>query len=573
MNLIKTGLGLTKTIRNVARLREIVAVFAKHGFDEFVSLGVSSKMPGFVLPKAQVRIKEELENKLDNDWQGAIGYRLRLVFQDLGPAFIKFGQLLSSREDIFDQSFINEMKILRDNVKPIPFSDIKEKVEQDLGKKLEDVFREIDETPLGTASIGVVYKAILVDGSDVVLKVKRPNIDKMIETDFRILTFLAEKIEKVSEEIKFLGVSRIIHDFGLSLQNELNFNTEALNCERLKKNLKNHDKLGTFYLPEIYREYTTEDILVMERLKGVPFSNQKAIAPNLAELKPKLEDGVKLFLQTFLKDGYFHADLHGGNFFYLDNGQIGIIDFGLMGSLGKKGRKSFIAIIYSLITFNYENLVFEFLDVAEYETIPDVDSLIIDVRDALSPYIGLTVSQIDFSILLQTIMKTLKNHQIYLPRDWYIVFRALMTLDGAGKSIGFDVDIYGLMEEDIQDIIKTTLNKEDLLEEAIWSARDFLSITRLLPRHIKWFTRTWAKNGYAFDLNLKGHEKPLGEVTSAIIFLGFSLLASIFITSGVLVLGGEPINHWQRIPTLSWVFWTFAAMSFARGFITVRKIK
>jgi ubiquinone biosynthesis protein len=573
MDLIKTGLGLTKTIRNVARLREIATVFAKHGFDEFISLGVSSKMPGFVLPKSQLRIKEELESKLENDWQGAIGYRLRLVFQDLGPAFIKFGQLLSSREDIFEQSFINEMKILRDNVKPIPFSEIREKVESDLGKKIEDVFREVDEQPIGTASIGVVFRAILIDGRDVVLKVKRPNIEKMIQTDFRILTFLIEQIEKVSEEVKFLGVSRIIHDFGLSLQNELNFNTEALNCERLKKNLKNHDENNIFYLPEIYKEYTTEDILVMERLKGVPFSNEKAIAPNLEVLKPKLEEGVKLFLKTFLKDGYFHADLHGGNFFYLDNGQIGIIDFGLMGSLGKKGRKSFIAIIYSLITFNYENLVFEFLDVAEYENIPDVDTLIIDVRDALSPYIGLTVSQIDFSILLQTIMKTLKNHQIYLPRDWYIVFRALMTLDGAGKSIGFDVDIYGLMEEDIQDIIKTTLNKEELIEEAIWSARDLLSVTRLIPRHIKWFTRTWAKNGYSFDLNIKGHEKPLKDVTSSIIFLSFSLLTSIFITSGVLVLGGEPIDHWQKIPTLSWIFWSLASLAFFRGFSVIRKLK
>ncbi|MBT7608560.1 MAG: hypothetical protein HN576_02310 [Bacteriovoracaceae bacterium] len=572
MNLIKTGLGITKTIRNAARLREIVGVFAKHGFDEFVSLGLSSNMPGFVLPKSQVRIKEELESKLENDLQGSIGYRLRLVFQDLGPAFIKFGQMLSSREDLFDQSFINEMKILRDKVKPIFFSEIREKVEKDLGKKIEDVFREIDETPLGTASIGVVYKAILVDGSDVVLKVKRPNIDKMIETDFRILTFLAEKIESVSEEIKFLGVSRIIHDFGLSLQNELNFNSEALNCERLKKNLTRHDKENIFYLPEIYREYTTEDVLVMERLKGVPFSNQKAIELHIESLKPKLEKGVKLFLKTFLKDGYFHADLHGGNFFYLDDGNIGIIDFGLMGSLGKKGRKSFIAIIYSMITFNYENLVFEFLDVAEYESIPDVDSLIIDVRDALSPYIGLTVSQIDFSILLQTIMKTLKNHQIFLPRDWYIVFRALMTLDGAGKSIGFDVDIYGLMEEDIQDIIKNTVNKDDLIEEAIWSARDFLSITRLLPRHIKWFTRTWAKNGYAFDLQLKGHEQPMQNITSALIFLSFSMLASIFIGSGVLVLGGEPIHRWQSIPTLTWIFWAMAALSFVRGFSAVRKI-
>ncbi len=573
MGLIKTGIGLSKTIKNMSRLREIVAVFAKHGFDEFVSFRVGSKATKFMRLKLQPRIKEELEGKLENDWAGIIGHRLRLVFQDLGPAFIKFGQLLSSREDIFDQSFINEMKILRDNVKPILFSEIKGRVEKDLRKKIEDVFREVDESPLGTASIGVVYRAILIDGSDVVLKVKRPNIDKMIETDFRILTFLAGKVERVSEEIKFLGISRIIHDFGLSLQNELNFNIEALNCERLKKNLKKHDRDDTLYLPKMYFQHTTENTLVMERLKGIPFTNHKVIESHLGELCPKLEKSVQLFLKTFLQDGFFHADLHGGNFFYLENGNIGIIDFGLMGSMSKKGRQSFIAIIYSLISFNYENLVFEFLDVAEYDKIPDIDNLTNDVREALSPYIGLTVQQIDFTILLQAIMRTLKNHQIYLPRDWYIVFRALMTLDGAGKSIGFDIDIYGLMEKDIQEIIKTTINKDELIEEAIWSAKDILSITRIIPRHIKWFTKTWSKNGYALEFKLTGCEKPLGDVTSSILFLAFSVLASVFITSGVLVLGDDPISHWSKIPTLSWLFWALAALSFLRGFSSVRKIK
>ncbi|MCO4793612.1 MAG: AarF/ABC1/UbiB kinase family protein, partial [Bacteriovoracaceae bacterium] len=481
MDLIKTGIGITKTIRNVGRLREIATIFGRHGFDEFIGLGIGSKIPGFVLPKGKTKIQEELEKRSDKDWQGVIGYRLRLVFQELGPAFIKFGQLLSSREDIFDESFINEMKILRDKVKPIPLEVVKPLIETNLGKPIGEVFKEIDPEPLGTASIGVVYKAILLDGTDVVIKVKRPGIDRMIETDFQILLFLSGQIEKVSEEIKFLGLSRIIHDFGISLQNELNFNVEALNCNRLRSNLKKHDLDETFYLPFSYPELTTENILVMERLKGTPFSDQKGIEPHLEDLKPKLDKGVQVFMRTFLQDGFFHADLHGGNFFYLDNGQIGIIDFGLMGTLGKKGRSNFIAIIYALLTFNYENLVYEFLDVAEYDKIPDVESLIADVRDALSPFIGLTVSQMDFTKLLQVILDTLKKHQIFLPRDWFVVFRALMTLDGVGKSIGFDLDLYGMMENDIQDLIKSTVSKEDLIEEAVWVGRDVLSSARIFP--------------------------------------------------------------------------------------------
>jgi ubiquinone biosynthesis protein len=571
MDLIKTGIGLTKTIRNVGRLKEIATIFGRHGFDEFIALGLGSKLPGFVLPKAKTRIKEELEKRSVNDWGGVIGYRLRLAFQELGPAFIKFGQLLSSREDIFDQSFINEMKILRDKVKPVPYETVKPIIEKELGKPIDELFQSIDPEPLGTASIGCVYKAILKDGTDVVVKVKRPGIDRMIETDFSILLFLSGQIEKVSEEIRYLGLSRIIHDFGMTLQNELNFNVEALNCNRLRDNLKKHDPEGTFYLPKSYPELTTEDVLVMERLKGIPFSDAKGIEPHVDVLKPQLDKGVNVFMRTFLQDGFFHADLHGGNFFYLENKQIGIIDFGLMGTLGKKGRKNFIAIIYALLTFNYENLVYEFLDVAEYEKIPDVDSLVGDVRDALSPFIGLTVSQIDFTKLLQVILDTLKKHQIYLPRDWFVVFRALMTLDGVGKSLGYDLDLYGMMENDIEDLIKSSVSKEDLIEEAVWVGRDVLSSARVFPRHLKWFTREWAKNGYAFDMNLKGYEDQFSNLTNALIFLAFSIITSVFITSGVLVLGNQPIYHWTHVPTLSWIFWTMGFMILVNGWRIIKK--
>lgn len=348
MDLIKTGIGITKTIRNVGRLKEIATILARHGFDEFIALGIGSKIPGFVLPKARTKIKEELAKRAEKDWQGVIGYRLRLAFEELGPAFIKFGQLLSSREDIFDESFIYEMKILRDKVKPIPFDQVKSVVESSLGKPIDKVFQSIDPHPLGTASIGVVYKAILLDGTDVVVKVKRPNIDRMIETDFSILMFLTGQIERVSEEIRFLGISRIIHDFGISLQNELNFNVEALNSQRLKANLVKHDDEGTFYIPESYPELTTEDVLIMERLIGTPFSDSEKIEEHLEVLKPKLDKGVQIFIRTFLQDGYFHADLHGGNFFYLENGRIGIIDFGLMGTLGKKRAKKTLLPLFIL---------------------------------------------------------------------------------------------------------------------------------------------------------------------------------------------------------------------------------
>ncbi len=571
MDLIKASRGISKTIRNAGRLQEIVRVFARHGFDEFIGGNITNLIPNFVLPKSHKKLSEELESKSEKDWNQVVGFRLRKCFEELGPAFIKLGQLLSSREDMFHPSFIEEMKLLRDKVKPVSLTDSVVVIERSLGKKIEKVFAEIDPIAIGTASIGVVYKAKLLDGTSVVIKVRRPGIEKEIETDFSILLFLAQQVEKVSVELKYLGLTRLITDFAMSLQRELNFNVEAVNGERLKKNLEEHDSRKLFYIPKVYKEFSSEEVLVIERLVGTPFSQVEKIKPIHAELVPKMEYGVQLFFKTFLQDGFFHADLHGGNFFYLEDGRIGLIDFGLMGALSKNGRHHFIAIIYALLSYNYENLVYEFLDVAEYEGIPDVEALTRDVREKLSPYMGLTIKQVNFAELLSVVINTLKRHQIYLPREWYIVFRALITLDGVGRSLEMDLNIFGMLEDNINEIIESTLNKDEIIEEAAWGLRDISQSLRIFPRHFRWFMRDFARKGYAIHVKNSGHERELKMIAGSLSFLAFSLMASILIGSGVLLLWGKEVLSFRDIPTLTWILWSMGLLVFSSGVSAVRK--
>ncbi len=571
MGFIKTGLEISKTIRNASRLQEIVLVFAKHGFAEFISSGVISSIPSFVLPKSKTSIKSELERKGRLDRGQILGSRLRLCFEELGPAFIKFGQLLASREDLFDSSFVDEMKLLRDRVRPVPFSKVRASVEKSLGKKIQDVFLDVEENPIGTASIGVVYKGKLKNGDEIVLKVQRPGIEKAIKTDFYLLKFIAGQAEKNSEEAKFLGICRIVNDFTFALVNELNFNIEALNAKRFSKVLKKHDSENYFYIPKIYSDLSRENLLIMEYLEGIPFSNIQALGPYKDNLEIKLGQGLKTFIRTFLLEGHFHADLHGGNFFLLTNEKIGIIDFGLMGSLSRRGRKSFIAIVYALLTFNYENLVFEFLDIAEYERIPDIDSLTVDVREALSPFIGLTAQQSNFSVIIKSIVKTLKKHQIFLPREWFSFFRGLATLDGVGRSIGMDFDLYTTIEEDIHEIVKDSFNKDELIEEGIWAMKDLASFGRSVPRHLKWFLKEWSKKGYAHELILQGHQRPLGQINSSLIFLGFCLLASVFIICGATFISPLKIETFRDIPTIVWFFWALGTIFFIKGMFSLKK--
>jgi ubiquinone biosynthesis protein len=563
MDIIRTGIGITKTIKNVGRFREILTVLARHGFSELiVKSGLDKLIPGFVLPARVSELKRE--DLSPEEWWEIFGTQLRLSFEELGPSFIKLGQLLSTREDILDAALIRQLKILQNRVKGIPFDVAKTVIEDSLGKKVDEVFRSIDQNAIGTASIGVVYRAELLNGDKVVVKVRRPGIAKLILTDFEILLYIIQKLEKVSAEIKFLGLSKAISDFFKSTQNELNFQVEAQNCERLKKNLSAIDKDGYIVVPKVYKEISTSEILVLEFLDGRPFNEFHSLEQLGPDVVEKLEKSIELFTHTLLADGFFHADLHGGNFFVLKDRRIGIIDFGLMGTLSKKQRANLIGILYAVVTHNYDNLVYEFLDVAEYDSVPDHEELIRDIKDSISPYVGLSVQETNMSELVRNLIKTLSKHELYLPREWFIIFRALITLDGVGKAIGLDINIFKLLDKDLPKLITELLSRQNAQEELMWIAKDVLGSLRIVPKHMKWFLKEISKNNYAIEHRIRGLEDVSNQMSRALYILGLSLLSGICILSGTLFALNRELSTPYDIPVISWVFWAFA------GYLLVR---
>lgn len=562
MDLIKTGIGISKTIKNVSRFREILTVLSRHGFSELiVKSGLDKIIPGFVLPSRVSELKNEDLTK--EEWWQIFGEQLRKSFEELGPSFIKLGQLMSTREDILEPSLIRELKLLQNQVKGIPFDVARKVIEENLDKKLEEVFASIDETPIGTASIGVVYQAQLHNGNKVVVKVRRPNIARLILTDFEILFFIVQKLERVSSEIRVLGMSKMISDFFKSMQHELNFLIEAQNCERLKKNIEAIDKDKFLVFPQIYREYTTQEVLVMEFLEGKPFNSFKAedVGPDIIA---KIEKSVDLFIHTLLADGFFHADLHGGNFFVLSDRRIGVIDFGLMGSLSKKNRANLIAILYSVVTQNYDNLVYEFLEVAEYESVPDHEELIRDMKDSISPFIGLSVKETNVTELVRNLVQTLGKHELYLPREWFIIFRALMTLDGVGKSMGIDLNIFKILEKELPNIMNEVFSTKNAQEELLWVAKDVITSLRIIPKHLKWFLKESSQNNYSLELRVRDFETLSKSINRSLYTLSLSLLAAIFILCGSLFVKDLQLLSFRDIPALSWVFWGFAAYLMVR---------
>lgn len=560
MNKSKTKpFGIVQSIRNASRFKEILSVFIKHGFEEFVLKSkLHEHIPDFVFPASK---KEKLlSTSMPKDqWTGVAGYRLRLVFEELGPAFIKFGQLLGTRDDFFDSSFTSEMKKLQDNVRAIDWSQAKDIIEKCWKAPFLEICKEVNNEAIASASIASVFTATLKNGDKVVIKVKRPGIDHVIESDFQLMKVLVKTLESTSEQFKWFAMSRTLEEFHRAIKNELNLMYELRNLERLSVNLSKLKDTEVLKLPEPYRDLSNENVLVMEFLDGVPFSK---LTPDdvTPKLKQSLMQCVQLFMNSMLRDGFFHADLHGGNFLRLQNGAIGVVDFGLVGTLSQKNKKTFMSLLYNLSTGDFDRLTYELLDVAEYDNVPDYQELSRDLENALSPFLFLNSSQIPSAEFMQQLVSILAKHRLFLPREWSLIFRALVTLDGVGRTLGLDIKVFEILDKSTKEFATVLINKDQIIIDALWFLKDSMGSLRMLPKHVDWFLREFSKNNYSFDIRVRGLGKEIQYAAKSIQILSLVVLSCSFIFAGIFFIENKDVNF-SSLPSMTVFFWSVALAS------------
>lgn len=323
MGIIQKGSQIGKNLKSAARVRTIVGVLAKHGFQNVLE---KAKLGRFLLEKF---------SSADHLEKYSAAERLKMSFEELGPTFIKLGQLLSTRPDLIPLAFANELKKLQDNVLPVDFAEI-EKILKTKYPQLEDVFLSIEDKPLATASIAQVHSARLRNGDDVVIKVQRPGILKQINDDLSVLYFIADLIETSAPELRVYNFTAIVDEFFKTMELETNFLIEANNIIRFQKNFENDP---TIKIPKVYLEHTNEQILVMELIKGVRLSQPQALKQDGVDPLQVVKKGMKTFFKMVFQDRFFHGDLHAGNIFILPNNQFGLVDFGVVGRLSVKTRE------------------------------------------------------------------------------------------------------------------------------------------------------------------------------------------------------------------------------------------
>ncbi len=490
---IRTGRQLGQAVKNVQRLRQILAVFVKHGFADVVQrMNLEKFLPG--------RLGAFRESQAEK----TVPERLRLAFEELGPTFVKLGQLLSTRSDIVPESFIEEFIKLQDDVQPLTFETVRTIVERELNLKLEEAYSNFNSVPLAAASIGQVHEATLLTGEKVVVKVQRPEIEKLIETDISLLAFLANLLEKYVPESRIIDPTVIVNEFFRTLSFELDYVIEANNIIKISENT---ESIPEIVIPCVYKKLSTHKILTLEKLEGIRVNDFKGLDAAGIDRKKIVELGVRVFFRSVMVDGLFHGDLHGGNVFVLPGNKLGIIDFGIVGRLSQKSRDQLAIMVMSLLTEDYENLCYEYAELGGAGASVDFDSFQREVRNTLSPYMGLALDELNVGKILIEATKIATKFNIKVPGDWMLVFKAILTIEGMGRTLDPGFDLLAIGQDLVKDLVKNQYSIQRLSKEFIWVAKDVATLIKILPRQIRWMFKKLNSNDFALEIKSRDFQE------------------------------------------------------------------
>ncbi len=520
--------------RDIPRIRQIIGVMSRHGFGQLVEqLGLQRFIS---LGRRVITFRQPPPGHRLNAPE-----RLRIVFEELGPSFIKLGQVLACRPDMLPIQYAQELCKLTDSVSPFPFEQAKTIIERELGVPLGEQFAEFDPVPVAAASIAQVHRAVLPDGAQVMVKVQRPNIERIILRDISILRGLAELIEAHVPDMAPYNVPGIVEEFARTINRELDFFIEASNAALLRRNF---EKSNDLYVPKVYAEISSKRVLVLERIEGVRIDDFDALDRLGFDRHDLSNKGAAAFFQMIFRDGYFHADPHPGNIFVRSDGSLALVDFGIMGRVTEENMEYFASSFLALVNHDYDSLVQQYLNLGFVaEEVVDLErfqrELKEDFRELLEPYYGMKIRQVDFAAYVDRVTQILLRHNLRLPQNLYLIDKALITLEGILKQLDPGFDYLEAAQPYVAELIRKRRNPLQAIRRVRKNAAEFTDMFSNLPRQVRSVVRKVLRN----DIRVNIHHEELGhfirDVDKSSNRLAFSIItAAVIVASSIIIHSG-----------------------------------
>ena len=513
-------------MQKTRRLMKLSSVIAKYGFDELFKRGELERY----IPK---NVKRKYSDKINEINSCTFYERIRMAIEEMGPVYVKFGQMLSNRKDILPEEMITELQKLQDDVE-VEKVDVRNKMNLELGIEIDDYFKEIEEEPMASASIGQVFKGRLKNGEKVVVKIQRENIKPVVEIDLEIMKNLAKTLENYYEDIKKMNIGNIVESFEKMLNEELSLNNELRNMQRFANNFKEDDRI---HVPAVYKQLSNDRILTMEMIEGFKITDKEKIIEIGQDPKKIARIGLDLYLTQFLKHGFFHADPHPGNIFLKENGQIVFIDFGAMGKLYPNEREFLINLIIYSLKKDVKKMVETIQELAIKFEVPDERKFERELYGIIEMIDENSLENIDIVTIFEKARKIFSDNQILLSEDIYLLIKGIGQIEGIGWHLDPNLNINEVMQPYMDKIAKERINPINIFKKETRKLETFSENWLTLPTDLKTILEKIQKNELKHRHEIIGFEKfqkTFEELVLAII------ISSLFVGSSILALANIP---------------------------------
>ncbi len=540
-------LNLGTTVSEIGRAREIIGAAVKYGFNDWVTKNGLGKL--LVSKKRLARIEKYTKAE-----------RIRMAVEELGPTFIKFGQLLADRPDIVPEELRIELRKLQDEAVPMPDELAIAEIEKNLGHPVSELFKEFDTRRLASASVAQTYRATLLNGENVCVKVQRPGIDKKINLDLNLMRYFAARSQRNNPEMEAINLVGVVEEFGKTINKELDFRHEAANVIRFSHCFEGDPDI---YVPKVYQEFTTEKILVEEFIEGIKVSELETLLSSGSDPVELAKKAMRLVFEQIFTHGFFHADPHPGNIFIKDKHVIAFIDYGMMGTIRPEHLQFLGKYVLGYIKRDAHDLTEALLLLSGKRNFRRFKDLEFQIADMLAHYKYLSIDEMDFGKVMNESIDIIVGYGLRIPPGIYLLVKALITIERVAIELYPEIDFAKEMKPYAVELMKQQYSPARLAEEIFESIKEYYKLIKELPSDLNEIIYKVKEGRFKTMIELKGFDPLTEQIDQA------SNRVSIAIVVASLIIGASIISQWQNVRWIGTIVFFLAGIF---GFLLIIRL-